>query len=160
MSISKINQMIRHITLLLLILWLAVLGCNQSDTYKDKTIYGLWEYRFSYNEFENDWEEVNSPLWALISEEFYKERFSQYSNTDSICYSDWTVIDNSSESRSWAIDGDDSATVHIYWDMEVVTTFKAYKDTLIINVSYGNIPVTREKAIKIDSFDFSPLCSD
>ena len=70
------------------------------------------------------------------------------------------VIDNSSESRSWAIDGDDSATVHIYWDMEVVTTFKAYKDTLIINVSYGNIPVTREKAIKIDSFDFSPSCSD
>ena len=89
-----------------------------------------------------------------------KERFSQYSNTDSICYSDWTVIGNSSESRSWSIDGDDSATVHIYWDMEVVTTFKAYKDTLIINVSYGNIPVTREKAIKIDSFDFSPSCSD
>ena len=89
-----------------------------------------------------------------------KERFSQYSNTDSICYSDWTVIDNSSKSRSWSINGDDSATVNIYWDMDVVTTFKAYEDTLIVYTSYGNIPVGRSKAIKIDSFNFTPICTD
>ena len=151
--------MIKLLTLLS-ILCLTFLGCDQSNIVENKTIYGLQEYRFSYNEFENDWEEVNTPLWALISEEFYKERFSQYSNTDSVCYSDWTVIDNSSESRSWSIDGDDSATVHIYWDMEVVTTFKAYQDTLIVNVSFGDTQVSRDMAIKIDSFDFSPICSN
>ena len=32
--------MTKHLTLLL-IFWSAVLGCNQSDTYEDKTIYGL-----------------------------------------------------------------------------------------------------------------------
>ena len=151
--------MIKLLTLLS-ILCLTFLGCDQSNIVENKTIYGLQEYRFSYNEFENDWEEVNTPLWALISEEFYKERFSQYSNTDSVCYSDCTVIDNSSESRSWSINGDDSATANIYWDMEVTTTFKAYKDTLIINTSFGNILVSKDKAIKIDSFDFNPICSD
>ena len=90
---------------MLSILCLAFLGCDQYNIVENKTIYGLWEYRFSYNEFENDWEEVDTPLWALISEQFYKERFSQYSNTDSNCFSDWTVIDNSSVSRSWSING-------------------------------------------------------
>ena len=103
---------------------------------------------------------MNAPLWDLISEKFYKERFSQYSNTDSICYSYLTVIDNSSELRGWSIDGDDSATVNIYWDIDVVTTFKAYQDTLIINVSFGNTPVNKDMAIKIGSFDFTPKCSN
>ena len=103
---------------------------------------------------------MDTPLWALISEQFYKERLSQYSNTDSTCFSDWTVIDNSSVSRSWSINGDDSATANIYWDMEVTTTFKAYKDTLIINVSFDNILVSKDKAIKINSFNFNPVCID
>ena len=156
--------MTKHLTLLP-ILGLAILGCKQSDTIENKTIYGLWEYRFSYDEFENEWEELNTPIWSSISEEYHKERFSQYSNSDSICYSDWTVIDNSSESSSWSIVGDDSATVYIYWDTkstedDFIATFKAYEDTLICYVSYGNLPVTITKAIKIDSFDFSPVCND
>ena len=44
--------------------------------------------------------------------------------------------------------------------MEVTTTFKAYKNTLIINVSFDNILVSKDKAIKIDSFNFNPACSD
>ena len=156
--------MIKHLTLLISI-GLAVLGCNQLDTLEKKTIYGLWEYRFSYNEFENEWEELNAPIWSSISEENHKERFSQYSNSDSLCYTDWIIIDNSSESRSWSIVGEDSATAYIYWDTEsaeddFIATFKAYEDTLICYVSYGNVPVTTTKAIKIDSFDFYPVCSN
>ena len=144
---------------------LAISGCNQSDSFKNKIIYGLWEYRFSYNEFENEWEELNTPYWSFISKGSHKERLSRYSNSDSLCYLDWTVIDNSSELRSWSIVGDDSATAYIYWDTEssaddFIATFKAYEDTLICYVSYKNEPVTISKAIKIDSFDFSPVCSD
>ena len=115
---------------LLIILCLVILGCNQSNIIENKTIHGLWEYRFSYDQSENEWNELDTPYWSLISEEHHKERFSRYSNTDSSCYLDWTVIDNSSESRGWSIDGDDSATVYIHWDTEsseddIIITFKA-----------------------------------
>ena len=61
--------MTKHLTLLP-ILGLAILGCKQSDTIENKTIYGLWEYRFSYDEFENEWEELNTPIWSSISAPF------------------------------------------------------------------------------------------
>ena len=155
--------------ILLILPLLFWLGCedeseDESEDDSIAPIYGLWEWRYFYNE---DWEESTTiNWWSLLSEDNYSERYLHDIDTDSACYSDWFIVDDDSTSSgttsSWEIFGEDSATLILFLEDigldDFMVIFKAVEDTLYwYNSIQGNsYPIS--KAVRIESHDFSPLC--
>ena len=145
-----------------LLIWVA---CEDSSKDDSSSIYGLWEWRYNYDGPSGNW--VDFPgyeWWSKLSAENYSERFLFYANSDSSCFSDWSIIDDSSGiySASWDIFGEDSAAITLYMDdgvIAAVASFKAYDDTLIRYVIItGDEKRMELKAIRVESYDFTPIC--
>ena len=141
---------------LLLILPLLIwISCEDSSKDDSSSIYGLWEWRYTYT---GNWDELSpTDWWSDISAESYSERFLQNANSDSSCYTEWEIIKDSlgSAAVDWDIIGDDSAALTIYWDDPVTVTFKTHDDTLYW---YWDGSEASAKAIRIESYDFTPIC--
>ena len=137
----------------------------EDESEGEAPIYGLWEWRYYYNDNSNSWDTTETATWwSLLSEENYFERYLNNFDTDSSCYSDWAIVN----STSWEISAEDSATIMVHTDTStmfdgdynLVITLKAVEDTLYWYDYSDDIFELRSKGIRIDSFDFSPLCND
>ena len=161
--------MTKHLTLLLFI-GLAFWSCEDSESNEPESIElsGLWEWRYYYDNEDSNWvKRTEQPnWWSLISEDSYSERFSRFWDTDTLCYQKWFVWDDSTSDgnliTSYEIFEADSATITLYFnpetsDDDVIVSFKAIGDTLIC---YGATFNPSFKAIRIDSFNFTPICDD
>jgi len=158
----------RFLPLLIILPLLFWLGCedeSEGGTIPDDApIYGLWEWRYYYNQEFDDWEEITTiNWWSLLSEENYSENFLLNFDTDSACYSDWIIVDDGSTSvgipTNWEISAEDSATITLLWNSEDPDDYfeiglKAVEDTLYFYIHNQ----LSSKAIRIDSYDFTPLC--
>ena len=155
---------------LLVILTFCYLGCEDSESNEPESILlaGLWEWRYSYDNENSNWVKNAEQLnwWSLISEDSYSERFSLFWDTDTLCYHKWIVWDDSTSDgnliTSYEIFEADSATITLYFnpetsDDDVIVSLKAIGDTLIF---YDQTFNPSAKAIRIDSFDFTPICDD
>ena len=121
-------------------------------------IYGLWEWRYYYNDNSNSWDTTETDTaWSLLSEENYTERYLRHPDTDSSCYTDWGI--NNSIINSWEISAEDSATLTLHLtDLEIVISMKAVEDRLYWYYHYDDGPYLLFIAVRIDSYDFTPLC--
>ena len=153
--------------LLLILPLLFWLGCEDEGVDDSiAPIYGLWEWRYYYvNDSLITYEPVR--WWSLLSEDNYSERFLHDIDTDSACYSDWSIVDDDSTSwgvpSSWEISGEDSATVKLYWDEEnedyiFVASLKAVEDTLYWYHHMDDLNMLSAIAVRIESHDFTPEC--
>ena len=157
----------KHLLLILpLLFWLGCEDESEDESEDDSIapIYGLWEWRYFYNE---DWEESTTiNWWSLLSEDNYSERYLHDIDTDSACYSDWSIVDDDSTSwgvpSSWEISGEDSATVKLYWDEDslvwYVAGLKAVEDTLYWYHHMDDLNMLSAIAVRIESHDFTPEC--
>ena len=153
--------------LLLILPLLFWLGCEDEGVDDSiAPIYGLWEWRYYYvNDSLITYEPVR--WWSLLSEDNYSERFLHDIDTDSACYSDWSIVDDDSTSwgvpSSWEISGEDSATVKLHWDEEnedyiFVASLKAVEDTLYWYHHMDDLNMLSAIAVRIESHDFTPEC--
>ena len=121
-------------------------------------IYGLWEWRYYYNDNSNSWDTTETDTaWSLLSEENYFERYLNNFDTDSSCYSDWAI----NNSTSWEISAEDSATLILFITDEYVISMKAVEDSLYWYYHDNDdfdVQYLYSKAVRIDSYDFTPLC--
>ena len=145
-----------------LLLWFACEDESEGESEGEAPIYGLWEWRY-YHSDNNSWD--TTPLdtatwWSLLSEENYFERYLNNFDTDSSCYSDWAI--NNSIINSWEISAEDSATLTLLLtDLEIVISMKAVEDSLnwyFHDYIDFDVQYLYYKAVRIDSYDFTPLC--
>ena len=138
-----------------LLLWVAC----EDESEGEAPIYGLWEWRYYYNDNSDSWDTTETATWwSLLSEENYFERYLNNFDTDSSCYSDWAIVN----STSWEISAEDSATLIFFFPTdEVVISMKAVEDSLYWYFHHYvdfDVQYLYYKAVRIDSYDFSPLC--
>ena len=144
---------------LLIILPLLVWFACEDESEGEAPIYGLWEWRYYYNDNSDSWDTTETATWwSLLSEENYFERYLNNFDTDSSCYSDWAIVN----STSWEISAEDSATLTIIVSTapydETVISMKAVEDRLYWYYHYDDGPYLLFIAVRIDSYDFTPLC--
>ena len=155
------------IVLLTLTMSLVSISCedeSEGESEGEAPIYGLWEWRYYYNDNSDSWDTTETATWwSLLSEENYFERYLNNFDTDSSCYSDWGS--NNSVINSWEISAEDSATLTIIVSTapydEVVISMKAVEDSLYWYFHHYvdfDVQYLYYKAVRIDSYDFSPLC--
>ena len=90
----------------------------------------------------------------MLSEENYFERYLNNFDTDSSCYSDWAI----NNSTSWEISAEDSATLILFITDEYVISMKAVEDSLYWYYHTDDVQYLYFIAVRIDSYDFTPLC--
>jgi len=147
------QQFISLLIILPLSLWVS---CEDESKNITTSIYGLWEWK--YLDSSGTWLEISpSDWWSNISAESYSERFLENSNSDSSCFTDWEIIKDSlwNVAVDWNINGEDSATLIIYLEPPIKSSYKVHDDTLYW---YFNDPEPSVKAVKIQSYDFTPVC--
>ena len=150
------------IVLLTLTMSLVSISCedeSEGESEGEAPIYGLWEWRYYYNDNSDSWDTTETATWwSLLSEENYFERYLNNFDTDSSCYSDWAIVN----STSWEISAEDSATLIFFFPTdEVVISMKAVEDSLYWYFHHYvdfDVQYLYYKAVRIDSYDFSPLC--
>ena len=141
---------------------------NDSNQPDFKIISGLWEWRYWYDSDESDWSIFTEgpTWWSLISEESYRERYLRFWDSDTLCYTDWTLVQDSMSIYSWELFGEDSATIIVNFGTEDtsddnIVSLKAIEDSLIWSqFSSSGMSYLFAKAIRIDSLDFTPICDD
>ena len=157
---------------LLAILMFCFWSCEdaESNETEPKGLSGLWEYRYYYNSEESSWflysEQPRTwPFnsWTFIDESSIRERIL----TDSLCYSNWnTFIEGTNDGLRVQFIGGDSLSLMYGTEDDIPNnesgnSLKVVEDSLCLTRNYPNgSSLLFAKAIRIDTLDFTPLCTD
>ena len=155
--------MTKHLTLLLFI-GLAFWNCEDSESNQpdSKTIFGLWEERYAWDDsydYDSHWNLLDHPptFWTSISEKSTSICRLDFWATDTACYTDWMI------NEAWELFGEDSGG-YTYTSSSgdvLIVSYKAIEDSLLQYYNLNSLGVRLyKKSIRIETLEPTPICDD